>query len=514
MKGGLTISTIIRRMRTLHGDLQIDVAGHEPGVTVLEFTDRIVSLSAALHGLGASPGDRLGTLMGADISHLALCYAVAQLGAVLHPLNVRFSDRQLEDVVSRGRDRFLIVDDEHLDRITALDSPGVERVVSLSELVCPSSSEISGTGTTSPISTDTPALLLNTSGTTGAPKGVMFTHGNIITNVLAFSGPGGLELRNDDVIFPVVPLYHALGWGLPFAAGLIGSSLVLPGQATSGEEVVRTIRDRGVTVAAGVPTIWNRVQRYLEETGDQLGRLRMLVTGGSSLSRRLRDYFEEVHDVRVAQTWGMTETGPFATVCRPKRTEAGWEERQLTQGRPIPGIELRVSATDEEGFRDVPGAGMIEVRGPWVPDSYDAAADDSYHDGWLRTGDLGRVRPDGYLEVLDRAKDVIKSGGEWISSALLERTILEHPDIRECAVVATSDEEWVERPKAFLVTDKSVSHDDLSTFLHGRVPHWWHPDAVEVVSELPRTSVGKVDKIRLRAQGTNVRKERSPHQER
>jgi len=342
-----------------------------------------------------------------------------------------------------------------------------------------------------------------TSGTTGLPKGVVYSHRSTFLHTLGVCSGEALGLHQYDRLLPVVPMFHGNAWGMPYAAWLVGADLLLPNRFAQAAPLARFIAAERATLAAAVPTVWYDI---LALDSADLSSLRMILCGGAAVPRSLIEVYEQRLGVRVLQGWGLTETSPVASLSFPPKH--GPAERAIeyraTAGRPLGGVDARV--IDDEGKvlpRDGHATGEIEVRGPWVTAAYyKDPAPDKFRDGWLRTGDVGRIDPRGFITISDRAKDVVKSGGEWISTLELEAAILTHPAVREAAVIAVPDERWGERPMAclVLVPGQSVTPEELRTYLSAQgVVKWWLPDYWAFVDEVPRTSVGKYDKKLLRA---------------
>jgi fatty-acyl-CoA synthase len=312
-------------------------------------------------------------------------------------------------------------------------------------------------------------------------------------------------------VLPVVPLFHAYAWGLAHAAPLTGADLVMPSKFLQGEPLAKLIESEKVTVAGGVPTVWLDLLNYLDNNDVDVSSLRIVPCGGSAVPLSLMQAFKERHDVEIVQAWGMTETSPVASVARPPKGAEGDEawEAKAKAGRPLPLVEARLIDDDgEEVAWDGESTGELEVRGPWIARSYynDPSGDDKFHDGWLRTGDVASIDAKGFLRITDRAKDLIKSGGEWISSVELENAIMGHPKVTEAAVIGIPDEKWSERPLACLVVaeGEDITLDELKEFLSSRVPKWWIPNDLELIDEVPKTSVGKFSKKTLREQFSEV----------
>jgi fatty-acyl-CoA synthase len=351
----------------------------------------------------------------------------------------------------------------------------------------------------------TAAAMCYTSGTTGNPKGVVYSHRSTFLHSLATCAGSVFGLTERDRILLIVPMFHANAWGMPYAGWMVGADFVMPGRFLQAAPLCRLIAEERPTFSGAVPTIWSDVLRHLETTPVDLGSLRMVVCGGSAVPRSLIERFQRQHGVRIVQAWGMTETSPLAAVALPPRGSRPEEEMdwRARTGRIVAGVELRI--VDDAG-RVLPwdgrSAGEIEVRGPWITAAYYRDdAPEKFDDGWLRTGDVGTVDPQGFIQITDRAKDVIKSGGEWISSVELENEIMAHPDVLEAAVIGVPDERWQERPLACTVLRPGAraTADTLQEFLAARVARWWVPERWAFIDEVPKTSVGKFDKKVLRS---------------
>ncbi len=472
----LTVEMVLRRARRARSV----VTPTPDGDTVLSWTevaDRAARLRAALPALGVNPGDRVATFARNTHRHVELILGVPAAGAVVHPLNIRLFRDQLEYIVGEAEDTILFVEpdlveeaDGLVDRTIALDEE-YEQLLAAAE---PDESPVAA-------AEDDALALCYTSGTTGEPKGVVFSHRSTVLHALGLLMVDSHAISRDDVVMPVTGLFHVLGWGLPYAVALAGGDLVLPGHSNAPADLARLIHDHEVTKGAAVPTVWNDFFPQLDER--DLPSLRELLIGGAPVPPELiRRY--AARGIAVAQGWGMTEMSPSGTMARTKGV-----------GAAMPLVELRlISPTGAELPWDGEATGELQARGPHVAAAYYKG--EPFPDGWLPTGDLARIDPDGTVELVDRAKDLVKSGGEWISSAQLESAIAAHPGVREAAVIAIADERWGERPLALVAGD--VSADDLREFLRDRVAKWWIPERVEFVHAIPRTAVGKYDKRRLR----------------
>jgi fatty-acyl-CoA synthase len=485
---------------------------------------RAARLANGLSALGIGRGDRVGTFCFNHQEHLEAYLAVPSMGAVLHTLNVRLFPDQLRYVINDGGDKVVICD-SHLVPLLARvlpECPAVERLVAVGEgdLSVLASvgrlAEAVGYGELLASAADVydwpdldeteGAAMCYTSGTTGHPKGVVYSHRSIYLHSLASASSATLGLRPDDRALVVVPQFHANAWGIPFSAFLAGSDLIMPKQFLQAEPLVKMIEAERPTFAGAVPTIWNEVLRYAESHSSDLSSFRVIVCGGAPVPRRLMERFDELYGVPLVQAWGMTETSPLGAVAIPPTGTTGeeeWSYRAKT-GRVVFGIEARV--VDGEGEvlpRDGKSVGELEVRGPWVTAEYYSEPDpERFHDGWLRTGDVASLDERGYIAITDRTKDVIKTGGEWVSSVDLENVLMGHPAVVEAAVVGLLDERWGERPVACVVraSEETVGPAELAAFLAERVPHFWVPEQFCFLGEVPKTSVGKFDKKLLRAE--------------
>jgi fatty-acyl-CoA synthase len=518
----LTLHHIRRRMTSASADASV-LTLSEPGVVERasfgEVSARVDRLARALKALGVEQGERVATFAWNNQRHFELYFAIPCVGAVLHTLNIRLFEEQLTYIVNHAEDRVIFVDDSLvpvLERLAPTFST-VERYVVMGDgetRSLPNSLryedllEEAGGG-----SFDYPELderqaaaLCYTSGTTGNPKGVLYSHRSISLHSTATLVRDGLGLSRSDRVLAVVPMFHANAWGLPHGAALAGADLLLPDRFLAAEPLAGLIAAERPTLMGCVPTIFADLLRYAEANpGVDLSSLTNATSGGSAVPRQLMKDFEERHRVDIYQAWGMTETSPVATFSRPRQGEhddAYWDAR-AKQGRPLPWIELRLIGDDgAEVAWDGVSTGEIEVRGPWIAARYfnDESSDQRFDSGWLRTGDIASVDAEGFVQITDRTKDVIKSGGEWISSVELENEVMSHPDVVEAAVIAKPDERWQERPLCCVVLREGASADarQLVEHLRGRVAKWWLPDEFAFVEEIPKTSVGKFDKKVLR----------------
>ena len=517
----LTVTHILGRMRTVYGDSEVATLT-EAGVeraTYAQVADRVDRLAGALGKLGVEPGDRVGTFCWNTQQHLELYLAIPAVGAVLHTLNIRLFPEQLTYVANHARDKVVFVDESLIPVLAKVagELETVERFVVIGDAdasalpgeVLRYEELIAGEqpGFDYPeIDERQAAGLCYTSGTTGNPKGVMYTHRSTVLHSAGACMAESLGICSADRLLPIVPMFHANAWGNPYAAALVGADLVMPGRFLQAEPLAKLIADEKVTMSAAVPTIWMDLLRHADESDDvDLSSLRLVICGGAAVPLSLMRDFEERHEVLILQAWGMTEMSPLGSVARPPEDATGEEHWRFrdTAGRVAPLVEARIVA-DDGGVQpwDGESTGELEVRGPWIAASYyeDPSGDDKFDDGWLRTGDVASIGPNGFIKISDRSKDVIKSGGEWISSVELEVHLMAHDAVREAAVIARPDEKWSERPLCCVVLDEGAEAkpDELREHLAERVAKWQVPDDFAFIDEVPKTSVGKFDKKVLR----------------
>jgi fatty-acyl-CoA synthase len=513
----LTITSIFEHGTKVHGESEVATWTGE-GLKRTKFRGiglRVKRLARALARLGIQDGDRVGTLCWNTQEHLEAYYAVSCMGAVIHTLNLRLFPEQLAFIINHGGDRIILVDAPVVPLLMGIakDLRTVEKVIVVGEaaglpeefrhyeeLLAAEEPEVDWPM----LDERSAAAMCYTTGTTGDPKGVVYSHRSIYLHALGVCAPWCVGLTNNDRGLVIVPMFHATAWGIPYAGWLAGTDMLMPGAYLQPEPLCRMIREFRPTVAAGIPTVLSGMLRYADASGMDLSFVRLLMSGGAALPRSVAEGFLARHNVRVVQGWGLTETSPVAAVAQPPRNcPIGEEIDWVTKtGRVIPGIELRICDGETVLPWDGRTIGEIEVRGPWVTASYyENPAPERFHDGWLRTGDMGVVDERGYVRITDRAKDVIKSGGEWISSVELENAITDHPDVLEAAVIGVPDERWDERPLACVVPKEGVKLDLESVRAHlaSRVAKWWIPERWAFVREVPKTSVGKYDKKALRA---------------
>ncbi|TDK87323.1 fatty acid--CoA ligase [Mycobacterium paragordonae] len=524
----LTITAIMRHGCGVHGLREVITATGDGyrRITYRELGQQAAQLANALRRLGVSGDQRVATFMWNNAEHLATYLAVPSMGAVLHTLNIRLFPHQIAYVANEAEDQVVLVDMSLAKLLTpvlpeletvhtvvavgdgdiaALQETG-KTVVRYHELIEGESTEFDWPT----VEENSAAAMCYTSGTTGNPKGVVYSHRSSFLHSMAACTVNGIGVGSSDRVLPIVPMFHANAWGLPYAALMAGADLVLPDRHLDARSLIDMVETLRPTRAGAVPTIWNDVMHYLEkEPGHDMSSLKMVACGGSAVPESLMRTFEDKHGVQIRQLWGMTETSPLATMAWPPPgtpDDQHWAFR-VTQGQPVCGVETRI--VDDDGKvlpNDGKAVGEVEVRGPWITGAYYKGYDESKFDsGWLRTGDVGRIDEQGFITLTDRAKDVIKSGGEWISSVELENCLIGHPDVVEAAVVGVPDERWDERPLAVVVAREGaeVNASELRKFLGDKVVRWWLPERWAFTDEVPRTSVGKYDKKTIRSRYTD-----------
>lgn len=468
---------------------------------------RANALSVGLAGLGLRPGDTIGTLAWNTRDHLEIYYAIMGMGAVCHTLNPRLTPASLAALINQADDRAVAVSADLMPLLREVlpDCPGIRHVIELDGAPGPDKdvvpldalrSEAATPYTWGRFDENEPAGLCYTSGTTGSPKGVVYTHRSNYLHTLRALQADAVALTSRDCVLLAVPMFHANGWGLPFAAPAAGSKLVLPGRHLDGPSLAKAIRDEAVSVAVGVQTVWLGLADHLERSGGTLPSLERVLIGGSNCPEALITRLEKALGARVQTSWGMTELSPVGTISPPGRTAAPG-----AAGRPPMGLDLKL--TDASGTaleRQRGEQGHLKVRGQSVVARYFGADDDALDsEGYFDTGDLATIDEDGNVTICGRSKDLIKSGGEWINPAEMEAIVGAHPGVRHVAVVARPDDKWGERPVLVLELESGLSADDLLELLRGKVPDWWLPDTLVTVLEMPLAVTGKIDKVRLRS---------------
>lgn len=521
----LTIPTILRRAETLFGKKEIISRMPDKSIhryTYKDFTLRTKKLSDGLHNLGVRHGDRVATLCWNHYQHLEAYFAIPCMGAVVHTLNLRLSSDDLTYIVNHAEDKVLIVDHVLLPLLEKFKlNVNVEKII-----VIPNGNQpipqgylnyegVVASGDASkfePFEGDeyTAASMCYTSGTTGKPKGVLYSHRSIMLHSMScLVSCCGLGITETDTVLPVVPMFHASAWGFPFNCTFVGATQVFPGPHLDAESLLQLYETEKVTVTGGVPTVMLGILNKLDVDPKKYKlALRNVLVGGSSVPRFLIKEFDERYNIKILQGWGMTETSPLGStsVLTSELISASKEEQYdhtAKQGLPAPFVEIR--GRNENGFIPWDGKtmGELEVRGPWISSSYyrDLEPEGKFtSDEWFKTGDIVSIDENGCIEVKDRSKDVIKSGGEWISSVALENTLMGHPSVLEAAVIAVPDEKWMERPFAYVVPKegKAISSDQLNQFLETKFAKFWLPQGYAVVNAIPKTSVGKFLKSALR----------------
>jgi fatty-acyl-CoA synthase len=511
----LALDHVRRRMATVNASSEVVTLIDDDTTVRADFmtvADRIDRLGSALRRLGVGRGDRVATLSYNRQEHLEAYFAVPCLGAVLHTANVRLTPDQIAWTIADADDRVLIVDAE----LAELGAEVILRSPSLAHVVVTGDRAPAGLPAIAyePLLADEsegfewPALdereaaaLCHTSGTTGDPKGVLYSHRALVLQALSACTVDSFGIGGRDRLLAVVPMFHAMGWGLPYVCGLVGADLVLPARRLQAPHLAALIERERVTYACGVPTIWADLLRHADATGADLSTLRRAPCGGSAVAVELMRAFDERHGVEILQGWGMTECLAGAAVSADPGPEdpRRWD-RRARAGRLVPFVEARV--VDDDGAElpwDDKAVGELQVRGPVATRAYLSGAPATTDDGWMRTGDVAALDAAGWIRIVDRTKDVIKSGGEWISSIELEAALASHPAVLQAAVIARPDERWGERPVACVTLALPAEPADLRGHMAARLPRWQVPDDFAVLDELPRTSVGKLDKKALRA---------------
>jgi fatty-acyl-CoA synthase len=530
MNKPLLISSIAEHAEKFHGDREIvSVTADNPRhrCTFRDAIGRSKQLANALDKLGLQHGDRVATIAWNDYRHLETYYAVSGAGYVCHTINPRLFPDQLIFIINHAEDRWIFTDvmfvpllEKILPQITGVEGfvvmtdeehmPDTElpNVVCYETLIGAESSDYSWPE----LDERTASALCYTSGTTGNPKGVLYDHRSTVLHAYAAPAPDAMNLSSRDCVLPVVPLFHVNAWGIPYSTLMVGAKIVFPGpKMGDGAALFELMDSEDVTIALGVPTVWLALLQYCASAGKRLDKLRCSIVGGAAVPRSMIQEFRDEHGVEIRQGWGMTEMSPLGTCNSLKaglETLSDDEKLDLATkaGRGIFGCELRI--VDDEGQElpwDGVAYGALQVRGPWICSDYfklEGSAGTHSEDGWFDTGDVATIDPQGYMAITDRTKDVIKSGGEWISSIELENTAMGHPAVAEAAVIGVAHPKWTERPLLVIVRaeGQDVSKGDMLAYFRGKVADWWIPNDVAFVDELPHTATGKVKKIELRKQ--------------
>lgn len=525
----LLISGIARHAEAFFGDREIVSVTQDTPLHRYRYSDcmqRARRLANALDRLGLARGDRVATLAWNDHRHLEAYYGIGGAGYVCHTINPRLFIDQVAFIINHAGDRWIFTDPMFVPMLEKIadKTPSVEgwvvltddahmpetslpNAISYEHLIADESDEYAWPE----LDEHEAVALCYTSGTTGDPKGVLYSQRAMVLHAYAAIAPDVLNLSNRDCVLPVVPLFHVNAWGIPYCAVMVGAKLVMPGpKMGDGETLCRLIESEGVTTALGVPTVWSALLQYAAKHGKRLDGLQRTIIGGAAVPESMIRAFEDEHGVEVRQGWGMTEMSPLGT-CNTLK--AGMERLPRDEivkikakaGRGIYGVEMRI--VDDAG-KELPWDGVafgsLQVRGPWICSGYFGLEHSPSHteDGWFDTGDVATIDPQGFLAITDRTKDVIKSGGEWISSIQLENLAVGHPAVQEAAVIAVADEKWGERPLLVVVKaeGKDVTREEMLAWFEGKVAKWWIPDDVVFVDAIPHTATGKIKKTELRRQ--------------
>ncbi len=522
MESQLSIADLIEHAGLYHPHGEIVSRCVEGGIHRYTYQDslkRIKKLANALLELGVKQGDCVATLAWNTYRHFELYYAISGVGAITHTINPRLFAEQITYIINHAEDRIIFVDltfvallEEIKDQITAVQKIVVMtdrqnmptsslELICYEELIAPQANEFEWQR----FDETTPAALCYTSGTTGNPKGVLYTHRSTLLH--AYCAAQVLKIDCLNVILPVVPMFHVGAWGIPYFAPQSGCKLVMPGAGLDGKALYELIDAEQVDCLVGVPTVWLNLLNHLRETGQKLTSVSRTLVGGAAAPLSMIREFQQQHDVFLLHGWGMTEMSPVGTVncLTPEMAKMPLEERyqaQLRQGKPVFGVQLKI--VDDQGNelpRDGKSFGRLLTRGPWIANSYFKNADrSSWVNGWFDTGDVATLSPDGYMQIVDRSKDVIKSGGEWISSMDLENAAMGHAAVKEACVIGVPHPKWNERPLLLVTTHQATSKESIMNYLSDKVAKWWLPDDIIFVDELPHNATGKLYKLNLRQQ--------------
>lgn len=530
MNTPLLISSIAEHAEKFHGDREIvSVTADNPRhrCTFRDVIGRAKQLAKALEKLGCSRGERIATIAWNDYRHLEIYYGVSGAGFVCHTINPRLFPEQLIYIINHAEDRYIFTDPMFVPLLEKIlpQTGGVEGfVIMTDEAHMPATSLPNATCYESLLAAEsseyewpdlderTASALCYTSGTTGDPKGVLYDHRSTVLHAYASVAPDIMNLSSTDCVLPVVPLFHVNAWGIPYSVLMVGAKIVFPGpKMGDGAALYELLESEDVTIALGVPTVWLALLQYCASAGNRLNKLKSSIVGGAAVPRSMIQAFRNEHGVEIRQGWGMTEMSPLGTCNAIKaglETLSADEKLDLATkaGRGIFGCEMRIV---DDGGKELPWDGVaygaLQVRGPWICSDYfglEGSAGAHTADGWFNTGDVATIDSQGYMAITDRTKDVIKSGGEWISSISLENTAMGHQAVAEAAVIGVAHPKWTERPLLVVVmaAGQTVTKEELLAFFEGKVASWWIPNDVVFVDELPHTATGKIRKIELRRQ--------------
>lgn len=531
----LLISSIARHAERNYSNREIVSVTHDIPLHRYSYADcfrRTRQLANALDRLGLSRGDRVATIAWNDYRHLETYYGVGGAGYVCHTINPRLFAEQIVYIINHAQDKWLFTDPMFVPLIEKIASklPAVEGYVVLTDdehmpqtTLDDALSYEALIGSESDryewpeLDENDAVALCYTSGTTGDPKGVLYSHRSTVLHAYAAVAPDVLNLSNRDCVLPVVPLFHVNAWGIPYSALMVGAKLVFPGcKMGDGEALYELLESEDVTLALGVPTVWSALLQYTARTGKRMNKLQRTCIGGAAVPESMIREFRDKHDVVVQQGWGMTEMSPLGT-CNTLK--AGMEslspdeilKLKTKAGRGIFGVELKIVDDDDNELPwDGKAYGALYVRGPWICNDYfrlEGMSESHKEGGWFDTGDVATIDPEGYVQITDRTKDVIKSGGEWISSIELENTAVGHPAVREAAVIGVAHDKWVERPLLIVIKaeGRDLTKEEMLAWFDGKVAKWWLPDDVVFVDEIPHTATGKIKKTELRKQFAGYR---------
>lgn len=529
MNDQLTITALMKHGRVVNGESEIVSFTHDNPrhrYTLADCFDRAGQLANALKALGLKEGQVVGTLAWNDYRHMEAYYGIGCMGSVCHTINPRLFPEQLVYIVNHAEDQFLIIDPMFVPLIEALE----DKLQTLKGVIIMATAEtMPETKLTKDVycyeellaaqskDFDWPELseydacsLCYTSGTTGNPKGVLYTHRSLVLQTYASCLSGGLGLDAQSTVMPIVPMFHVNAWNVPYSAALAGFKMVYPGSKMGdGETLQALIEEENINYSFGVPTVWLNLLTYLNESGKKIDSLKKVGVGGSACPLSIMKEFEDKHGVITYNGWGMTEMAPLGTFNAPAKprsayTDEEYDDLRVRAGRPVFGVSIKIVDEDDNELPwDGKACGRLKTRGPWVVERYykdEISILDE--DGWFDTGDVAIINPDGLMTIADRTKDVIKSGGEWISSIDLENCAMGHPEVAEAGVIGVVHPKWDERPLLIVVRkpDSNVSADDILSFMQDKVAKWWMPDEVAFVDELPHNATGKVHKLKLREQ--------------